>query len=132
MFCINDSIHISEATQKKANHPSAPIEVALLLDTKPPIKPYVVTPLEDITVIEGDVILLKAEFNGHPQVEYTWLKDNEELTPTERTAMRNEGNISILEILDSVIDDEADYICIASNENGECETLAEVLVDGKI
>lgn len=116
--------------EKKPRTESIPVEVSLLVDTKPQVKPGVVTPLKDQTVIEGENIVLRAEFSSHLPLEYSWFKDEVTVNSSERLNISADGNWAILRINNSNVDDEAEYVCLAANDLGSCETAAELLVDG--
>ena len=108
-----------------------PVEVSLLVDTKPDSKPSLLSPLQPQTVIEGDDVILRAQFDGNPPFEFSWFKDELALIESPRIHELSDGNWAILKIDSARIDDEAEYFCIAANEFGGCETSAELLVDGQ-
>ena len=64
---------VGEAEQPKSKKSSL-TSVELVVDTQPQFSPSVVTPLEDRTVLEGDHVVLKCQFKGHPKCKYTWFK----------------------------------------------------------
>merc|ERR1711962_1359288 len=77
-------------------------------------------------------VILKAEFQGDASMNFFWLQDEEPLEENARKFSRKEGNWSILEITKAnMTDDEAEYICVAKNELGECKTSSELLVNEK-
>lgn len=80
---------------------------------------------------KGENVVLKAQFMGTSPITYSWLKDDSELLGSDRVKLSTDGSWSILEILNANIDDEAEYVCIATNDHGECESAAELLVDGE-
>lgn len=117
---------------KEAKSRSTPVEVALLLDTKPAGgKPSIVTPLKDQNTIEGDDVVLKAQFDGQPPLEFSWFKDEIALIDSPRIYEETDGDWAILHLKNVKVEDEAEYVCIAANEFGGCETSSELLVDGK-
>ena len=112
---------------------SSPVAVSMLVDTKPDSKPSLLTPMESVTIVEGDDIIMKAQFDGSPPLEFTWFKDELALIESPRIVEEvEEGNWAVLKITKARIEDEAEYVCIAANEFGGCETSAELLVDGKL
>lgn len=118
---------------KERSDEKGPVQVALLVDTQPTDdKPYIVTPLQDQTVIEGDDVTLKAEFNGKAPLEFSWFKDEIALIESPRIHEEVDGGWAILHLKNVKIEDEAEYVCIAANDAGGCETVAELLVDGKL
>ena len=60
--------------QKPSATATFPVAVSTLVDARTK-KPSVITELEEDTVIEGDFVQLKAEFSGHPPLEFSWFKD---------------------------------------------------------
>ena len=119
-------VALKEANSKA----SEPIEVSVLVDTKPESKPQIMQDLKNQTVIEGQTVLLKAEFTGHPDMEFSWFKDEIAVIESPRVVVKEDGNWAVLEIKRSKIEDEAEYVCIAANALGGCETSCELLVDG--
>ena len=67
-------------------------------------------------------MILKAEFSGFPAMTFAWLQDEEPVEETSRRFTRKEGDWAILEITKANADDEAEYMCVAKNELGECST----------
>ena len=82
-------------------------------------------------VLKGQPVIMKAEFQGHPSMEFCWLQDEIFVKETTEKSTRKENNWAILDIVRANIDDEAEYTCIARNKLGECKTSAELQVDGK-
>ena len=121
----------SGASNNKGKNKS-PVAVSMLVDTKPDSKPSVLSPMESITVVEGEDVVLKAQFGGSPPLEFSWFKDELALIESPRIVEETGAdNWVILKISKARIEDEAEYVCIAANEFGGCETSAELLVDGK-
>lgn len=93
-------------------------------------EPCFVIKLQDEQVTEGEGVKLEVKAAGMPKPELTWLKDDKPVQFNERVRTYEEGDLAVLEITKTDLEDEADYICIARNEAGKAETSAELLVDG--
>ena len=78
--------------------------------------------LADFSVETGSPIVLEATFTGTPPISVSWTQSqNCSITMTEKS--------TILEILDSTIEDYAQYSCLIENEAGQdiCDAVVSVL-----
>ena len=96
------------------------------------MEPSFVVLLQDEQVTEGEGVKLKAQASGVPKPEFVWFKDEKQIKLNDRVKAYEEDNFAVLEITETELEDEADYICIAKNEVGEVESAAELLVDGEL
>jgi len=87
------------------------------------------TPLEDVTVQEGEIITLKCQVGGEPQPELKWYRNGVELKPDDRIAIRLalDGNAT-LRIRDSKKSDAGEFSVTAINEAGTAESKCQVKV----
>lgn len=85
--------------------------------------------LADFSVETGSPIVLEATFTGTPPISVNWMKNEFPLTQSENCSITMTERSSILEILDSTVEDYAQYSCLIENEAGQdiCEALVSVL-----
>ena len=95
-------------------------------------EPCFVLKLQDGQVTEGECIKLTAKATGVPKPEFVWFKDEKRLNFNDRVKTYEEDDAIVLEIGKAELEDEGDYICIAKNDVGEVESVAELLVDGML
>ena len=88
------------------------------------ISPSFIEKIQDAKVVEGESVKLEGKVTGHPKPEISWLKDGKVVKPDDRVSLYEKDGRTMLEI------SEAEYTCIAKNDLGTAETLAELLVDG--
>ncbi|XP_035730757.1 obscurin-like isoform X6 [Vespa mandarinia] len=98
--------------------------VGKLREDIPQEKPAFLTLLRDISVEEGQPLLLSASFNGNPIPDITWTKDGQPLEPSQRVMMTCDGKKVTLEIDPSDVNDQGVYTCCLTNPLGEDTTNA--------
>ncbi|XP_046823069.1 obscurin isoform X3 [Vespa crabro] len=98
--------------------------VGKLREDIPQEKPAFLTLLRDISVEEGQPLLLSASFNGNPIPDITWTKDGQPLEPSQRVMMTCDGKKVTLEINPSDVNDQGVYTCCLTNPLGEDTTNA--------
>uniref|UniRef100_A0A0N5CB57 Muscle M-line assembly protein unc-89 n=1 Tax=Strongyloides papillosus TaxID=174720 RepID=A0A0N5CB57_STREA len=110
-------------------HDKGEIPSSCSVYVKPKKKEFVGTspdflgPLSDITVPEGETLVLKCQVSGNPMPDLKWFKDGVEVQKSDRISIRLalDGTAS-LRILDSRKDDAGKYSIVAKNEFGEKES----------
>lgn len=93
------------------------------------IAPEILTPLQNLTVVEGKPANLECEVKGEPQPNIEWFKDGEQVKQSERINLNFEGNFASLSFKPPELDDEGEYKCVARNELGSASSEAELLVE---
>lgn len=93
---------------------------------KPPV---FLKELATVHVGEGDAVRLEVVVDGMPKPIVEWFVENEPVEEDEHTHIIQEGNKHALVIDGTVLDDEAEYKCVAINSFGKAECTAELLVD---
>lgn len=93
------------------------------------IAPEILTPLQNLTVVEGKPANLECEVKGEPQPNIEWFKDGEQVKQSERINLNFEGNFASLSFKPAELDDEGEYKCVARNELGSASSEAELLVE---
>ena len=93
---------------------------------KPPV---FVKKLSTIHAIEGDAVRLEVIVDGIPKPTVQWFVENDLVEEDKHTHIIQEGDKHTLVIDNTVLDDEAEYKCVAENSFGKVECIAELLVD---
>lgn len=85
--------------------------------------------LADFSVETGSPIVLEATYTGTPPISVSWMKNEFALVQSPNCSITMTEKSSILEILDSTVEDYAQYSCLIENEAGQdiCEALVSVL-----
>lgn len=91
--------------------------------------PAFIKKLSTLHVNEGDNVSLEVVVDGSPKPTLQWFVENELVEEDKNTHIIQEGNKHSLVIDRAVLDDEAEYKCVAENSLGRVECLAELLVD---
>uniref|UniRef100_A0AAF5HXT5 Uncharacterized protein n=1 Tax=Strongyloides stercoralis TaxID=6248 RepID=A0AAF5HXT5_STRER len=122
-------------------HDKGEIPSSCSVYVKPKKKDFVGTspdflgPLSDVTIPEGETLILKCQVSGNPMPDLRWFKDGVEVHKSDRVTLRLslDGTAS-LRILDSKKDDTGKYSIIAKNDFGEKESScnASVLDESEI
>lgn len=93
--------------------------------------PTLLTELKPKEITEGETVKLVCKVKGKPEPEIEWFKDDEPVETDQRIKVDYGEQESTLTIKDAVLDDEADYKCVVTNDLGSVSTTAEVLVNKK-
>ena len=85
--------------------------------------------LADFSVETGNPIVLEATFTGTPPISVSWMKNEFALTQSQNCSITMTEKSTILEILESTIEDYAQYSCLIENEAGQdiCDAVVSVL-----
>lgn len=85
--------------------------------------------LADFSVETGSPIVLEAMYTGTPPISVSWMKNDIPLSQSPNCSITMTEKSTILEILDSTVEDYAQYSCLIENEAGQdiCEALVSVL-----
>uniref|UniRef100_A0AC35UA75 Muscle M-line assembly protein unc-89 n=1 Tax=Rhabditophanes sp. KR3021 TaxID=114890 RepID=A0AC35UA75_9BILA len=79
-----------------------------------------IEPLSDVTIPEGETLILKCRASGEPTPTFTWFKDDQEIKKEDRVSFRValDGTAS-LRILDAKKSDGGQYMVKIKNASGE-------------
>lgn len=95
------------------------------------IKPEFLQKLNDVEVEEADEAKFQTEVTGIPEPEIKWLKNEDELTDSDKVKITKEGQIVSMVIRDCSVDDVGFYQVFAVNEAGKASSNAQLLVNKK-
>lgn len=90
--------------------------------TKPDVpeeKPMFTNPMRDVSIEEGQPLILDVSFVGNPIPDVSWTKDDEPVVPSQRVTMSCDGKKVGLEINPCGVKDAGVYGCRLSNPLGE-------------
>lgn len=85
---------------------------------------------DNVTIEEGQALLLECAFDGAPRPIISWYK-NGRIIPKTSSKLSFDGNLAKCSIKDVIAMDGGVYKCVANNDAGECEIEAEVKIIGE-
>ncbi|XP_070156189.1 obscurin isoform X2 [Polyergus mexicanus] len=94
----------------------------------PEEKPTFTNPMRDVSVEEGQPLMLDVSFVGNPIPDVNWTKDGEPIVPSERVTMSCDGKKVGLQIDPCEPKDAGVYGCRLSNPLGDDTTNANAIV----
>lgn len=68
---------------------------------------------------------------GDPAPDIEWFVDGDKIKMGGRFDFRTDDDLVTLKITETSAEDEGEYKCTATNENGTATTTAELIVNGK-
>lgn len=83
----------------------------------------------DVTVTQGNDILLECKAEGTPQPAVTWMKDGQPLLNGRGVEILNEGHL--LRLKKTQVSDTGRYVCIAVNVAGLTDRKYDLNVHGE-
>lgn len=93
--------------------------------------PIILSPLEPLTIMDGEPIALSCKIMGEPWPKIDWYHDG---TPVQRArdiaVARQESGLCELCIKEAFPEMTGTYCCVATNEFGSCSSECTVLVEG--
>lgn len=88
-----------------------------------------ITPLQDTTIPEGEILTLKCQVSGQPAPTVKWYKNGKELVPSDRIVQRLAlDGTATLRIMDAQKSDAGDFKVVAVNDSGSVESACVVKV----
>ena len=91
--------------------------------------PEFVKAMDTIEVVEGKLAKLVCKVKGKPEPKIEWFKDDTPIQEDRRIKTQFDGETCTLKITDTNLDDEGEYECVATNEEGTGSCKAELLVN---
>ena len=125
----NKSYEFRVAAQNKAGvGPYSPPNAPPCLIREPGEKPEVLGHLQDVTVTSPEVAKLTCAMNlGQPEAKVTWFKNGDELNDS-RADSTVEGQTLTLTLMDTKVNDAAEYKVVAENKRGKVESSCQLTV----
>ncbi|CAF2085028.1 unnamed protein product [Rotaria magnacalcarata] len=88
--------------------------------------------LSDVTVFEGSTAKFRCEVKGKPTPKIEWLKNGESLVVESRIQQLYDEDVATLVIKKIKLDDNGEYICRATNDEGSDISSAQLTVKAHI
>ncbi|XP_011495824.1 PREDICTED: uncharacterized protein LOC105360581 [Ceratosolen solmsi marchali] len=85
--------------------------------------------LRDFVALEGEQAEFSVVYMGIPTPKVAWFKDGFEIFSSRRTTITTDSGKSILIIYKTLIDDEGEIKCSATNRAGHISTRAKLMVE---
>lgn len=82
-------------------------------------------------VCVGEPAKLRCRVEGDPVPDIEWFVDGDKIKKGGRFDFLTRGDLVTLKISETSAEDEGEYKCTATNENGTATTSAELIVNGK-
>ncbi|CAH0745798.1 unnamed protein product, partial [Diatraea saccharalis] len=105
----------------------ASLPIVLKIKTGQREKPQVIEPLKNMTIREGESVVLSAQVVGNPQPKVTWYKNNE---PVKKQTTKSDGDTHTITIVKPKKGkDDGVYTLKAVNSEGSTETSAVITIE---
>ncbi|CAH0684241.1 unnamed protein product [Chilo suppressalis] len=105
----------------------ASLPIVLKIKTGQKEKPQVIEPLKNMTIREGESVVLTAQVVGNPQPKVSWYKNNE---PIKKQTTKSDGDTHTITILKPKKGkDDGIYTLKAVNSEGSTETSAVITIE---
>lgn len=85
-------------------------------------KPEFTEALKDLSVNDGEKLMLQCVVNGDPEPQITWSKNGKSISSSEIMNLKYKNGIATLTINEVYPEDEGVYTCTATNSVGATET----------
>ncbi|XP_047736468.1 uncharacterized protein LOC108682041 isoform X2 [Hyalella azteca] len=97
------------------------------------ISPMFLRELEDVSVSEGETIILQTVIEAYPTIGVVWHRDGHRIRPSRKyTFDLDEDGLATLEIERARYSDGGLYTCTATNEMGTIESICRVSVASRL
>lgn len=106
----------------------ATVQFTLKVKTGDKEPPQVLEPLKSITVRKTETVVLSTTIAGNPAPTIEWFKNGK---PIKKPTPKKDGNTYSLTIVNTTMEDTAEYTVKATNSAGVTETTAQLTVEGK-
>ncbi|GFS00834.1 myosin light chain kinase, smooth muscle [Elysia marginata] len=92
-------------------------------------KPHFTSELSDVSLKDGDELVLECDIQGNPRPQISWIRDGVEIFDSQDFQISMIGDHCKLQIADIYPEDEGRYSCKAVNALGETTTSCFVTVE---
>ncbi|KAK3802354.1 hypothetical protein RRG08_034500 [Elysia crispata] len=121
-FKDGDLIHSSTWLTVNAKEPTPPAK-------EEDFMPHFTSKLSDVTLKDGDELVLECDIQGNPRPQISWIRDGVEIFDSQDFQISMIGDHCKLQIADIYPEDEGKYSCKAVNALGEATTSCFVTVE---
>lgn len=94
-------------------------------------KPEFTKALQDLTINDGDQLVLTCHVKGDPDPQITWAKNGKSIASSDIMDLKYKNGIATLTIHEVFPEDEGVYTCTATNSISAVETKCKLTVKRK-
>lgn len=94
-------------------------------------KPEFTKPLHDLSIHDGESLVLTCHVTGDPEPQITWSKNGKSISSSEIMDLRYKNGVATLTIHEVFPEDEGVFSCIATNSISAIETKCKLTVKRK-
>jgi hypothetical protein len=105
------------------------VQFTLKVKTGDKEAPQVLEPLKSVTVRKTETVVLSTTIAGNPAPTISWFKNGK---PIKKPTPKKDGDTYTLTIVNTTMEDTAEYTVKATNSVGTAETTAQLTVEGKV
>lgn len=91
-------------------------------------KPQILEPLQNVTISEGQSVILRAQISGNPAPEVKWFKNEK---PMANLPVHSEDTLHTCKLNDTTANDTAKYSITATNSLGTVKTSCNLVVESE-
>lgn len=91
-------------------------------------KPEFSKPLKDITISDGEPLLLTCNVKGDPEPQITWAKNGKAIFSSEIMDLKYKNGVATLSIKEVFPEDEGVFTCTATNSIGSVDTKCKLMI----
>lgn len=84
--------------------------------------------LQDMSIKDGEPLLLKAVVDGDPEPSVEWFKNGQPLKSSDIVSLKYKNREASLSIGEVYPEDEGEYVLVATNAEGKAETRSKLTV----
>lgn len=94
-------------------------------------KPEFTKSLQDLTINDGDKLLLTCHVKGDPEPQITWAKNGKLISSSDIMDLKYKNGVATLTIHEVFPEDEGIFTCTATNSISAVETKCKLTVKRK-
>lgn len=94
-------------------------------------KPEFKKTLTNLTIKDGEELLLQCIVEGDPEPQISWSKNGNKISSSEIIDLKYKNGVASLRIAEVYPEDEGEYVCKATNSVGSTETKSKLTIQRK-
>jgi hypothetical protein len=94
-------------------------------------KPEFFKGLQNLTITDGETLVLECSVNGDPDPQITWSKNGKKISSSEIIDLKYRSGNATLKINEVFPEDEGEYTCTATNSVGSTDSKCKLTVKRK-
>ena len=80
--------------------------------------------------LAGKTVKIEARVSGSQPMTCTWLKDNRELSSSDKHNISFKNNVAVVSVSDATLSDSGQYSCEVTNEAGKAACQVSLTITG--